>query len=601
MKKLLLLAGFPIVAIAQPAPHGTYLTAPYGPGGTWNLYQTNSIPSTWSQAQVKAEATPDPLGKTGKPGHLVTIGSAAENMFVYQHVQGHFVWIGLTDNEKWNGTEAGSDRKGGWRWVTGEPLTFVSWRSSEPNEIETGGEDGIAMEHAARWNDWAMGAAGQGMPAHPSMTEWDTRAAEPVKGAVVIQAILPPKWPVDLSAWEGEVKGTGPWTVYGDVGIHGASIHAVVAGLTPKLASTKVAYRLPRLNYRWPAGPPLACGWVDIADLPDHPNSQSNCGALHVAKVRVEKPGTWSFNIHGDDYFAVRFPGLKWKSVTGLAGTDPLDPSTIYFANDSPDGCAIGVIDLPAGDHVIEVLLGNRILSTVIQILAVPGEITMEGATDKWRFPGHKAADDLAWPGLESPGWTVTRTDRPADQPAVTNLVTGFALAGKDLGKPTEGVEKINYIDSGAAGDIEFPDPVDFPGDQPGGQNGYVIKSTANLVIPRDGVYHIGFHADECCAMRIIGQPWKRLVRDTALTAKLEGDTFYAEFPNGVATSAQVVGEVELKKGSYPMEVFYTEVQGPSVLSVFAAPAGFAPRLLAKDGAKIEPDIDGLPLVESAD
>lgn len=601
MKRFMLLAGFPLVAAAQPAEHGTFFTAPYGPGGTWNLYQTNSIPATWTKAQAAAEATPDPLGKTGKPGHLVTIGSAAENMFVYQQVRGHFIWIGLTDNEKWGGTEALSDRKGGWRWVTGEPLTFVSWRSSEPNEIEAGGEDGIAMEHAGRWNDWGMGSDGQSMPTHPSMTEWDTQAKEPVPGAIAIKPVLPPTWPVDLTAWKGTTKGTGPWTVYGDVNIRAASIETVVAGLVPKLAETDVVYRLyrlPRLNYRWPAGPPLACGWVDMADLPIHPNSQADCAALHVAKVRLEKAGTWSFNIHGDDYFAVRFPGHKWKSVTGLGGIDPLDQSVIYFANDSPDGCAIGVIDLPAGEHVIEVLLANRVLSTVIQLMATPGEITVEGATDKWRFPGHKAAGDLAWPGTDPAGWTVTRTDREPTGPKLTNLMTGFALANSGAGKPVEGVDKINYIDSGGAGDIEFPDPVPFPGDKPGSEDGYVIKANANLVIPRDGIYHIGFHADACAAMRIIGQSWKRLVRDTSLTAKLEGDTFYTEFPNGVATNAQVVGEVELKKGSYPMEVFYTEFEGPSVLSVFASPAGYAPRLLAKDGAKIEPDIDGLPLVE---
>jgi hypothetical protein len=67
-----------------------------------------------------------------------------------------------------------------------------------------------------------------------------------------------------------------------------------------------------------------------------------------------------------------------------------------------------------------------------------------------------------------------------------------------------------------------------------------------------------------------------------------------------MGTGCQIVGEIELKKGSYTMEAFYVNVKGPTTLSVFGAPAGYAPRLLAKDGGKIEPDIDGLPLVMPA-
>ena len=53
-----------------------------------------------------------------------------------------------------------------------------------------------------------------------------------------------------------------------------------------------------------------------------------------------------------------------------------------------------------------------------------------------------------------------------------------------------------------------------------------------------------------------------------------------------------------MKKGEYPIEILYAETNGPSVLSVFASPAGYPPRLLEKGGAKIQPDVDGLPLVE---
>ncbi|MEO5915432.1 MAG: lectin-like protein [Luteolibacter sp.] len=588
----------PAPLFAQAAPHGTYFTAPYGPGGTWNLYRTNNAPMTWTQAQTNAEATVDPLGNSGKPGHLVTIGSAAENMFVYQKVVGDYIWIGLTDNEKWGGKEAGSDRSGGWHWVTGEPCTFSAWRSTEPNEYVIGGEDGVVIERSGRWSDWPIGSQGQEVQRHPSMTEWETRSPQPVPGAIQILPILPKKWPADISTWTA--TGKGPWSIISAVGIDAGGLEKVVKSLQDTMLLDQTCHRAAKLNYHVSREKFFAGGWVAITDHPEFPLLEGGSGALHVAKVRLEKAGTWSFNIHCDDFVAMRFPGHPWKSATGLGGIDPQDPEVIFYACESGDGCIVGTIDLPAGESTIEVVLGNRVYDGMLQILAAPGEFTMDGGTDQWRFPGHKAAGDLAWPGVDSAGWTITRTDRPAGAAPLAKLMDGLVLAESGTGKSAEGVAKLNHIDSGAASDVEFPDPLEFPGDSPGGQDQFVVKATANLVIPRDGVYHIGIHADDHCALRIIGQSWSRFVRDTSYRGKLEGDTIYGEDPLNIGTNVQLFGEVTLKKGTYKMEALYVNLLGPSIFSVFGAPADFAPRLLAKDGAKIEPDIDGLPLIDPA-
>lgn len=586
------------VTSAQPVPHGAYLTAPYGPGGTWNLYQANSVMTTWSVAQAKAEATLDPLGGTGKKGHLVTIGSAAENMFVFHKVLGRFIWVGMTDNEKWGGKEAGGNRKGEWRWVTGEPVTYTAWRSPEPNAFNAGGEDAVAIEYSGRWADWPNGAEGEEAIRHASMTEWETQSDKPIPGAMKIGPVLPATWPVDLFAVKTPAQGKGPWLVTSFAGFSAEAIEPVVDRLKATMREGMKLYRIPRLNYNVSRDKFYGGGWVEISDHPNFPFYEGGSGALHLAKIRLDKPGTWSFNVHSDDYAAVRIRGHRWKSVTGLGGTDPLDPSVMYYACESGDGCMVGTIDLPAGESVIEVVLGNRIYDGMIQILAAPGEVTLDGGTDQWRFPGHKAAGDLAWPGIDSAGWTVSRTDRPPTEPRIKNLMEGLPLAETGTGKIVEGVEKINYTDSGSAGDIEFPNPAEFPGDQPGGQDQFVVKATGNLVIPRDGVYHIGIHAEDHCALRVAGQKWIRFVRDTGYCGKLEEDTIYGAAPSFMGTNVQLFGEIKLAKGNYKMEALYVDVEGPSTFSVFAAPAGFAPRLLAKDGAKIEPDIDGLPLIE---
>ncbi|MEK7950031.1 lectin-like protein [Luteolibacter soli] len=598
---LLLTALVAVPASLQAAwPDGTLFTAPFGPGGTWNLYQAVSKPMTWTEAQSAAERLVDPLGKTGKPGHLVCISSAAENMFVYQRVQGFYIWTGLTDNEKRGGKEARDDRNGGWHWITGEPYTFQSWRSYEPNEMEATGEDAVSIGASGRWLDMPNGADGQTENKQASMIEWETRSPEPVAGAVKLERVLPEKWSVDLSAWKGEVIGEGPWTVMSSVGLDTFSIQTVAQGLDEQIHAMQTAFRMPRLNYHVEHITLFAGGWVEIKDFPAFPMRAGPCGALHVAKVKLDKPGTWSINVHGDDYFAVRFPGHKWKSVRGLAGIDPLDAETMYYECESADGCGIGVIDLPAGESTIEVMLGNRVNDSMIQVLAAPGEQTMDGSTDQWRLPGHKAAGDLAWPGVSSKGWTVIRKKPPVGAKPMEKLMDGMALPENAPAVTAEGVEKINYIDSDGASDIEFPNPVELPGDEPGPQDQFVVMAQAELVIPRDGLYHIGIQSDSRCALRIADQQWLRIIRDTSYHVKVEGDTIHTENPDRKSTNGQLFAEIELKKGSYTIEAFYVNVKGPTSLAVFGAPAGYAPRLLAKDGAKIEPDIDGLPLVMPA-
>ena len=590
---------FALPVIAANAPPGGLLCAPFGPGGTWNLYQTSIEPLTWVKAQELAAAAKDPRGGTDRMGHLVTIGSAAENMFVYQFVEGWYLWIGLTDNEKYGGREAGSDRRGGWRWVTGEPLgDFAPWRGSEPNAATEGGEDAVAVEYAGRWADWSIGAGGEVAQQHPFLIEWDTQLTKPIEGVRTIGRVLPDHWPVDLLAGTSKRKGSGPWTTCSLMGLESHSIREMLEGFLPALKADIPRYAMPQLNYHLAVTHTTAGGWIAINDKPAHPCEEKGCGALHVATVRVPTPGIWSFNIHGDDFFAVRFPGIKWRSATGPGGLDPLDAETLFFDTESGDGCAIGVIELPAGDHRMEIFLGNRVHGMMLQVLAAPGAFTCEGATGAWRLPGHISAGELAWPGVSNAGWTVTQVLAPPRYHPLRNLRTAFTVLENEEGFTEKGVDRINYTDSGATGDVKFPDPVNFPCDAHGDQDNFIIRATATLVIPRDGDYHIGVHSEDHSALCIGGQKWKELIRGTGYTSRLDGDTLWEEEPERTGTNAQNVAAITLKKGEYPLEVLYAETNGPSILSVFASPAGYPPRLLTKGGAKIEPDIDGLPLVE---
>jgi hypothetical protein len=87
-------------------------------------------------------------------GHLATIKDRNENRFLYDLFslderltyisaeQGHKVgpWIGLYQEED------SAEPKGGWRWVTNEPVTFQNWSQGQPNNYR--GQQNFAAFHS---------------------------------------------------------------------------------------------------------------------------------------------------------------------------------------------------------------------------------------------------------------------------------------------------------------------------------------------------------------------------------------------------------------------------------------------------------------------
>lgn len=85
-------------------------------------YFASTVPQLWWNAQAICLAA---------GGHLVTMGSAAENTFVGSYNPGTFYWIGFYQNLS-SGSYA--EPAGGWEWITGEPVIFTGWAGGEPNQ-----------------------------------------------------------------------------------------------------------------------------------------------------------------------------------------------------------------------------------------------------------------------------------------------------------------------------------------------------------------------------------------------------------------------------------------------------------------------------------
>lgn len=111
---------------------------------------------TWPQAVAGAK-------RAG--GHLATLQSASENLFVFSHVKFSAIWRPNGQGQSagpWIGLyqKPGSDEpSGGWTWITGEPLAWSDWSPGEPNNAN-GGEDGaifwnVGSGPTAKWDDVA--------------------------------------------------------------------------------------------------------------------------------------------------------------------------------------------------------------------------------------------------------------------------------------------------------------------------------------------------------------------------------------------------------------------------------------------------------------
>ena len=194
--------------------------------------------------------------------HFVSVGVSPQTRRAAKQTLGPFNSI----------FEAGSNRAGGWAWVTGEPLgDYAPWLGVEPNAGTEGGEDAVALEYGGRWGDWPIGEGAEQEQQHPFLIEWDTALPAPVPGVRTIGRVLPEKWPVDLLAGTDSRSGEGPWTICMLDELNNHRIREMVTDFLPSFKLDIHRYGMARLNYRLPEPQACAGGWIEVTDSPKHP------------------------------------------------------------------------------------------------------------------------------------------------------------------------------------------------------------------------------------------------------------------------------------------------------------------------------------------
>ena len=113
-----------------------------------NYYRLVTGQVDWQTAKAEAESAMF----NGMAGHLVTISDQAEADWLVAEFAGARPWIGLFQDINDPGY---SEPGGGWKWVTGEPLTYTNWAPGEPsdNSASGGSEEYAELFGSTEWND----------------------------------------------------------------------------------------------------------------------------------------------------------------------------------------------------------------------------------------------------------------------------------------------------------------------------------------------------------------------------------------------------------------------------------------------------------------
>lgn len=592
---------------------GPLYTGPFGPGGTWNLYQLIEKGVSWEEARRQADAIAAPAGNPEAKGHLITFSSSAESQFA-RLINREEAWTALTDDERFGGHEAGNHPLNGWKWTTGEPFAYTNWKANQPDDWrgDGAGEDGVLIDGNGRWGDGGTGMGGQSTHGLYFVVEWETHSPTPVPGAIpyvkiwpeksVMPPLVPGKWNARWAS--GYVKKPDNWIE------RPRSIPDAISLLDPASNGARLkalsqaegtsAGKLPWLVLSTLTGCRQA--WLPAQDgelnFPALAPLDATVGAI-TGKIHVGKAGPYTFLVTAENNFALRVGSLKWTSASRDGFIDPLDTFTFTQPIGSFDTKALAVIDLPAGDHVVEALWASDITRSELTILSAPGSHSIEGSTADWRPLGYlKGKEKIPVLGVTNAGWTV---ESSAAQDKDLNLQDGLVKLELDLGHQTKtGVRAINFADAPETYPAHFPEASVFPDDHPNTKyDHWPLRATARLVVPQDGIYQIGMHAAGLGALRIKGGNLLRASQTAQDTRDLhlQGDVFDFNGQTDANNEPKIFTEWELKKGEYDIEIFYVKNNGPASLAVFSCPKGpYPPALLVSGGAKLADDVAGLPL-----
>lgn len=543
--------------------------APFGPGGTWNVYETGSAGATFESALTNAKSRKfDPITGTVNAsgtvaGNLPDILSQGENTFINRTIQTGDSWIGLTDREGW----APGASEGNFRWTSGQPVGYTNWGGGEPNNAGAG-EDAGQLSGGGTWNDNGAGSGGESSPTFGYAIEYATSSPLPYSG-IRIGSALPA-----AGTLPGAIGSGGQWSVREVQGVGGVgNILQAVDVLRGSTGTVKTG-QFATLNTTDPqtnagGGPMLST--APNAFLSNTAADDNDIVSSAKGKIRVTEAGTYTFQVRSDDGFALRVVGAQFDSVNGAGYLDPVDRSTMVFNAGTGDSNTRGVITLAAGAYDVEFVHWEGGGGAFYEVTHTKGSVS-DPAAAQWLALGDgstvqtKHSETVFLTGAA----TVSNTPYTAVDPKLSNAITAINAA---IGGGTARTGTTNTV---AVADGQMPIERDGVA-----IDNYATKVTGSIALnDHDATAGesqiVTFHvaSDDGALLRIVGQDFINVTDFTgdgdATKLNFEGDdSISADYWTG---NTNAFGSIQLKEGeTYNFELYQYEGGGGSNVNIWYA------------------------------
>ena len=562
---------------SRPAQAQAYFTGPYGPGGTWNVYEYRGFlgserlpdagqPRTWLEAHQDAIGRTEPLSGANLPGHLATFSGPTaqqENDFIAELLSSS-AWIGLTDNEAFGGGEAGSNGMAGlgnppgdgigWKWTSGEVFDFANWGLNSPSTDDFGG-----MSRTGTWSAVTTSAA------LSYIVEYETRSPAPINLPPTPQPSLLPGPPVRTGAFAiREVVSNGPIEGPGNGGsIRGAvqslqniGPNAIVRDYYAPMIDHQAEQEFPLYSLRGPnrAFEVLQREDVRVDQLDDF---------VMVAHAQILIPegqgGDWTFSVSSDDGFELYIPGARFESPGG--STMITHHGSLIFPTDKSASPILGYVSLAPGIHDIELLYYEDEIRSSVELSAAPGR-KMNFDANSFTLVGAPAQNVFRrLTPVVTDAFQFTRVHRTPNDPGGTTPdehITSLARAKELINSPdgndfvvTHESPTVNY-DNIAIGRDGSSQHGRYSGDESLSLGlGVDFASIARnaLSIPEAGTYTFGFAVLDGGELTIEGAQFNEVFGEGVITNGGQSLTLDRSLADGVAFAS-----VDLLPGEYPLE-----------------------------------------------
>ncbi|RYD33061.1 MAG: hypothetical protein EOP86_14260, partial [Verrucomicrobiaceae bacterium] len=566
--------------------------APYGPGGTWRIYETTDpldATKTFKAAWEEAKTKKDPVTNTVQ-GHLVSITSAGKQLFVRRSLTraGGDVWIGLTDRagvapeaeESQNfGTADEANRINGWKFTNGDVYEFRNWGAGEPNNAGAGGAEDAVHFGGGGWNDNQSGFdaddpepsgdsanENNAPPAFRYVIEYANNSPTPFPG-IRHGMVFPPDTTFPIppnTAGNWSVQEVRDLTMAGN--IFDAVSQAAAGG------GTKFNVQTPYLDFTDPTTNANGGPALTTTPLPylSHVDGTGDDNVLVVAKTRINitAAGEYTFQVHSDDGFALRVKGQSWVAADGAGYIDPLDPTTLVFETGTGDSNTRGLLNLAVGQYDVEFVTWEGGGGAFYEVTASTGS-RLNAAQAQWLPLGSTASlpaiNTLNAVRLKTDATVANANvrDRGKVLPAMRNIIEKAIADGTAISGLRENLE-LQEGDAGTPQDLEDQSRMPFNngnGADPPAADNYITKVEGSFTLLADANGNstpgetidvtFGLFCDDGASMRVIGQDFTSagdLTGDgeTVLVDNNGDMTLTADFYTG---NTNAHGLIKLKEG----------------------------------------------------